>query len=595
MLLLFALVAGGMSSWAADEVFYTLTPAKGTNSGYTNACNVTINGITWNLTGNSQQIPWRIGGKSLKKVDRALYSKTAISDNVTKIEVTHGEASGITVNSWTVIVSKNSDFSDPVSTLTPSFKASTTTTINRPAGKDWTNCYYKFIYNVTVSSDSKNKFIEFSKAAFYKESGSSTVATPTFSPVAGAVVAGTKVSINCSTDGAAIHYTTDGTDPTSSSATYSTPIVINEAQTIKAIAVKAGMTNSVIATADYTVIETKKYNLVKAITSGKHYVITNGKDGSVKVLDSQSSNNRASIDAEITSGILNATGACELLIQGPNADGYYTIYDVNNNGYLYAASSSSNYLRNKSELDSNGTWSIEISGDGVATIKAKGTNTRNWIRNNGNLFSCYASGQSDVYLFEKDGESAPEESVTIGSAGYATYCSNNALNFAGSGITAYMAKASGSSVTLTAIEDGVVPAREGVVLKGSANTYNVAVATALGSDYVASENEMVGLVEASTVDAIVDGKYNYILSNEDAGVGFYKAVNGVQLAANKAYLSTTVNAAVRGFLGFTEDDSDAIIEIAKTEKMSAIYDLSGRRVVKPTKGLYIVNGKKVVK
>ncbi len=149
----------------AEGVVYTLTPANGTNSSYIGNCDVTVDGITWNLTGNSQMNPWRIGGKSLNNTDRALYSKTALNKNVSKIEITHGAASSITVNSMTVIVSKNADFSSPVSTLTPDFTANGTVTVNRPDGKDWSNCYYKFIYNVTVSGSS-NKFIEFTKAVF---------------------------------------------------------------------------------------------------------------------------------------------------------------------------------------------------------------------------------------------------------------------------------------------------------------------------------------------------------------------------------------------------------------------------------------------
>ena len=110
-------------------------------------------------------LPWRIGGKSITNTDCALYSKTALNKNVSKIEITHGGASSITVNSMTVIVSKNADFSSPVSTLTPSFVANSTVTVNRPDGKDWSNCYYKFVYNVTVSGSS-NKYIEFTKAVF---------------------------------------------------------------------------------------------------------------------------------------------------------------------------------------------------------------------------------------------------------------------------------------------------------------------------------------------------------------------------------------------------------------------------------------------
>ena len=79
------------------------------------------------------------------------------------------------------------------------------------------------------------------------------VATPTFSPAAGEVESGTTVTISCSTSGATIHYTTDGSAPTSSSPIYSTPIEITATTTIKAIAVKANMTDSNVASANYTV------------------------------------------------------------------------------------------------------------------------------------------------------------------------------------------------------------------------------------------------------------------------------------------------------------------------------------------------------
>ena len=158
-------------AWADEELAYTLQPTSGTNNGYAGNCDIEINGITWNLTGNSTIQPWRIGGKSLNGVDRELYSKTAIEGNITKIEVTHGTASGITINSWTLVVASDESFTSVVSTLTPTFTASETTTITRPDGVDWSDCYYKFIYNVTVSGSS-NKFLQFSEAKFYKDAAS---------------------------------------------------------------------------------------------------------------------------------------------------------------------------------------------------------------------------------------------------------------------------------------------------------------------------------------------------------------------------------------------------------------------------------------
>ena len=72
-------------------------------------------------------------------------------------------------------------------------------------------------------------------------------------------------------------------------------------------------------------------------------------------------------------------------------------------GYLYAASSGSNYLKTQTTNNDNGSWKIEISAAGVATIKAQGSNTRNWLRYNSgsSIFSCYASGQADVSIYKE--------------------------------------------------------------------------------------------------------------------------------------------------------------------------------------------------
>lgn len=191
-------------------------------------------------------------------------------------------------------------------------------------------------------------------------------------------------------------------------------------------------------------------------------------------------------------------------------------------------------------------------------------------------------------------------SVTVTDAKYATFCSPYKLDYSGTGVKVYMAKSTDSSVKLTEVEDGIVPANAGVVLYSeTANTYNIPVTSAAGSDYDAEKNELVGInVRTSVAADGGEGKTNYILSNEDAGVGFYKAkTSGAYLAAHRAYLSTTGAAASRSFLGF--DDETTGIETINTnpETVSGVqeyYNLNGQRVTAPTKGLYIVNGKKVI-
>lgn len=74
-------------------------------------------------------------------------------------------------------------------------------------------------------------------------------------------------------------------------------------------------------------------------------------------------------------------------------------------GYLYAASSSSNYLRTETALSGNSSWTVEVTTRGEATITAKGTNTRNVMQYNdtSGLFSCYSSGQNAVSIYYING------------------------------------------------------------------------------------------------------------------------------------------------------------------------------------------------
>ena len=115
----------------------------------------------------------------------------------------------------------------------------------------------------------------------------------------------------------------------------------------------------------------------------------------------QSSNNRTGISITKQNNIVIINDSTQILTltAGTNANqfGFYT-----GTGYLYAASSSKNYLRTTDALDDNGSWSISITTDGIATIKSNGTYTRNWIRYNtsSKLFACYSNGQNDVSIYK---------------------------------------------------------------------------------------------------------------------------------------------------------------------------------------------------
>ncbi len=79
-----------------------------------------------------------------------------------------------------------------------------------------------------------------------------TAAVPTFMPASCAFAGGQTVTLTTNTAGATIHYTLDGTIPTTASAIYSSPLLITQTTTVKTMAVKTGMTNSAVVSAVYT-------------------------------------------------------------------------------------------------------------------------------------------------------------------------------------------------------------------------------------------------------------------------------------------------------------------------------------------------------
>ena len=255
MLLAFLIPNKMVGQAKTDEVAYTLNGhITGGSNAYATESDIEQNGITWKVMGNTTMDPWRIGGKNLEEVDRPVYCTVPLSDNITKIEVTHGTANDIDVNAMTLEVSSNPDFSG-ATVLNGVFNANDVTTFTRPSGANWSSKYYRIVYNVTVSNNQQNKFLQFIQADFYREAGGATsVATPTFNPGGGTYSDPVQVTISCATSGASIRYTTDGTVPTASSTLYNGPITVSQTTTIKAIGIKSGLNNSNVASATYSFV-----------------------------------------------------------------------------------------------------------------------------------------------------------------------------------------------------------------------------------------------------------------------------------------------------------------------------------------------------
>lgn len=334
------------------------------------------------------------------------------------------------------------------------------------------------------------------------------------------------------------------------------------------------------------------YSLTTSITSGKHYVIGNGTN---MVMGEQRDNNRGAVEVEYgttenTLRIASESKATEFVIYGPDVNGFYTIYDAAK-GYLYAASSSSNHLKSETALDdnNNGKWSISINAEsGEATVVAQGDKSNKYMRFNSTLFSCYSSTSSVkdlVYFYEKDGEATPTETIHVTDAKYATFYSENPLDFEGTGLTAYVADQKGTSVTFEPVTK--VPAYTGVLVKANAaGDYTVPATSSFDG---AKGSDLKGVL----VETKITGAGIFVLMNGDEGVGFYKTTSAeFTVGAHTAYLPKTTGLS-RTFINLDEATG---IEAIVAEKASngEVYNLQGQRVMKAQKGLYIMNGKKVL-
>lgn len=190
--------------------------------------------------------------------------------------------------------------------------------------------------------------------------------------------------------------------------------------------------------------------------------------------------------------------------------------------------------------------------------------------------------------------------ATIGGTGFATFSSEYPLDFSATTTKAYAASLTDDNTVLLSPVT-TVPANTGLLLKGATEDIPVKAGFVSAPEI----NLFVGLLEETTIPATdaENNSFNYVLAKGSNGLGFYNLASNKTIGAGKAYLHTTTALAADGDNArvawlFSDDDMTGIQELknSRTEGLKAVdcYNLSGQRVSQPTKGLYIVNGKKVI-
>ena len=373
-----------------------------------------------------------------------------------------------------------------------------------------------------------------------------------------------------------------------------------------------GATATVTMNADKNVTATFEKKVATTVWNFDQYmgndeIVISGKEKMVKNIDGLYIHINGRSDAERS--FKAKVGNTKMAIYNSASSG-------NASGKSYTASQADADLMGIAyETPSAGTFSVDVyasaSGRGVDVYsngtKIDGSST-SLETGESETISYTASGIETIYIVPTGGTLYFEEfrfvpttayevtkTVNISSAGYATFSATQNYDLP-SGLEAYIVSGvNETTATMTKVDE--IPACTGVILKGAAGEYTLTSKETTSVDV--SSNMLKANIADYTLPADDGTNYNYILVANGASAVFAHTSGTGDLAANKAFLRTTTNVTLSAAPGFTLDFGTGTTGITEIEKSvnagnEAVFNLNGQRVAQPKKGLYIVNGKKVI-
>lgn len=302
---------------------------------------------------------------------------------------------------------------------------------------------------------------------------------------------------------------------------------------------------------------------------------------------------------------MSAGNAGEALHYTEDTDGKTIFYLTSDSKLLsYSTGLYANGV-NIAQIGNNGTYTFDatpanntvqgtVKGIGTYRIYHGSGYLVDWA-NNGNLQNC-GDGNNGWAAWEI--EEVEELPVTIATSGYSTFNCPVQTKVA-DGVTAYTASVdvtdvNNPTITYTKIEDGVIPANVAVLLKGEGAT---TISVNKDEAVTGVTSDLGGTVAAMAISQSTDtqaDKYYYVLSN-----GTFKYSTGTKINGFKGYLHIALpyaGTAGSNFRVIFEDGGIATgIESLDMNSNAAVYDLQGRRVNNARNGMFIVNGKKVIR
>ena len=471
-------------------------------------------------------------------------------------------------------------------------------------------------------------------------------ATPSFSPIGGTYNTSQSVTLSTQPSGATIYYTLDGSDPTTDSDVYSSSLDIIETTTIKAMAVYGEFEQSDIASAVFIIEKGfyfQKATSLSDLKENAQIIIVNEAASVAMGQQNSNGNNFLEKSISITENIATVNYddiANVTVITLENAGENNMWYLRTEAGYLYAASSSNNFLKVQGTANSNAKAKISFDGDEMERIVFQGSYSRNKLQYNSssNLFSCYINNQNPVAIYYR----LLTENVTMKTAGYASYVTKNDIDWSktktvneevhGYKVTEFSKQTSVFAEFGEGDNEIIIPAGTPVIIKGVKGPNSLVLASNNSSPTV-KNNKLKGsdgTVAATTENHLLVLQKTSAWTEEDPynNYAFYQLKEGRTIPAGKAYLdgqdvsetiTTTTNAAkgiylfedlqagVDGEEGVTTGLEDALQPLFTPKKdyrgetdndIGEWFLLDGRPVgmnpQKLSKGIYVVNGRKVV-
>lgn len=439
----------------------------------------------------------------------------------------------------------------------------------------------------------------------------SSVATPTITPASKKFDKSFEATIACTTTGATIYYTLDGTDPTSSTTrqTYNTSKGVSipaVTTTLKACASLNGK-NSSVASATYTYTEQGDAPIViwsedwsgfskdAKPTQGENatYVCSGPSKKETRILTEKIAGGESPEILVASKGFLTITIND---LKGADNGLMFTFKTNRDESEFQVSADNATILSNEVIGDSKDTRKyIMVLKEGKTTLTIK---LDNQTKNNARVDDLELSTYSGVGSFK------------ITEAGYGTYYSSKAYTMP-KGVKGYTITGNeGTSLVMNEAyaAGAVVPAKTALVVEGAANKYYTLVAESTDLTPADADNKLHGSDEAETT--YVDGTdvkyYKLSYNNEGNNLGFYwGSENGAAFTngAHKAYLALDSEKLLSQSRGFSLADlANGVTTGINTTVKSAtqsnfIYDLNGRRINSlngAAKGVYIMNGQKVL-